>query len=132
MNRGIWRVLLVLAIATGLGACRKFPTVSVNRRPVISSVIAFPTTLGLGDSTLITVFATDPDGDSLVYDWNAYNGLVTLRGSDSTSMLYHTPSPSRVFYLIRRSASYDTAFVSCEVRDVKGGSDGQTVIFTLR
>ena len=68
-------MLLILAV-TGAGACREFATQPIYRSPVISSVVAFPTTLGPGDSTLITVFASDPDGDSLVYDWHAHNGLV--------------------------------------------------------
>jgi hypothetical protein len=125
--------LLVLAAVVGIGACEKYPTRPVNRRPTISSVVAFPTVLGLGDSTLVTVFATDPDGDTLVYDWDAYNGLVTNHAPyPPTSYLFHTSSRSRVFYLERKPATYDTAFIWCRVRDVKGGSASRQVLFVLR
>ncbi len=120
-------VLLVLAI--GAGSCRKFVTEPVTRRPVISSVVAFPTTLGPGDSTMITIVATDPDGDPLVYDWEAYNGLVIKGDRLGYGFRYNTFSPSMVFY---RSPNWsfpnDTAFVLCYARDGRGGSDGRQVL----
>ena len=122
----------MLALAASIGGCVRYPTRPLNRSPVISSVQAFPTVLGLGDSTEITVSAADPDGDPLFYDWIAYNGLAIKDDPYPDGELYNTPSPSRVFYLQRRPASYDTAFVWCEVRDRKGGSDARLVIFTLR
>lgn len=125
-------VLLVTALAVSIGACEEYPTRPVNRRPIISSVVAFPTVLGLGDSTIVTVFATDPDGDTLVYDWQAYNGLAIKDDRYDDGVLYNTSSCSRVFYLRRRPANYDTAFVWCGVRDVKGGGDGRMVLILLR
>ncbi len=118
-----------LVLVVGAGACRKSITEPVTRRPVISSVVAFPTVLGPGDSTMITVVATDPDGDPLVYDWDAYNGLV-IKGSDPTrTSIYNTLSSSQVFY---RSTTWphltDTAFVWCSVRDRKGGGDSRHVL----
>lgn len=123
------RVLIGALLVAAIAACEKTPTRPTNRRPVIHSVVAFPLVLGLGDSMVITVNATDPDGDTLVYDWEAYNGLTTEGAYGG--MLYHTPSPSRVFYLASRPATYDTAFVWCGVRDVKGGGDSEQIIVTL-
>ncbi|MBI1797874.1 MAG: hypothetical protein HYR74_12595 [Candidatus Eisenbacteria bacterium] len=81
---------------------------------------------------MITVSATDPDGDSLVYDWEPYNGLI-VKGSTSTNagdnFIYNTYSASRVFY---RSPAWpypnDTAFVWCTARDQKGGSDSRQIL----
>jgi hypothetical protein len=132
MRRRALGVLLVTALAVSIGACEEYPTRPVNRRPIISSVDAFPTVLGLGDSTLVTVFATDPDGDTLVYDWEAHNGLAIKDDPYDDGVLYNTSSRSRVFYLRWRPANYDTAFVWCGVRDRKGGGDGRRVLILLR
>ncbi len=118
--------LLVLAI--GAGSCRKYVTEPLMRRPVITSIVAFPTVLAPGDSTLITINATDPDGDPLVYDWDAVNGLVMTGPYGEVSYQYFTQSPSMVFH---RSPTwpggYDTAYVWCSVRDRTGGSDSRRV-----
>ena len=119
----------ILVLILGAGACRKFVTYPVTRNPVISSVVAFPAVLGPGDSTMVTVFATDPDGDPLVYDWSPYNGL-TFKGQQSyQSGIFNTHSNSMVFY---RSATQpalaETAFVWCEVRDQLGGGASRVVI----
>lgn len=122
-------VFLALALVPGAVACRKFVTDPIYRRPVISSVVAFPTTLGPGDSTLITVYATDPNGDALVYDWEAFNGLIMKGGVPGVPFLYNTPANSMVFF---RSLTWpyanDSAFVFCSVRDGKGGGDGRLVL----
>ena len=119
--------VVLLVFGPGTGACRKYTTQPIYRRPVISSVVAFPTTLGPGDSTMITVTASDPNGDSLVYDWEAYNGLIT-RGTRE-NFLFSTRSPSRVFIRSMPSPSpIDTAFVICSVRDQKGGGDSREVL----
>ena len=123
--------LVVLAVALAAGACREYPTHPIYRRPVISSVVAFPTVLGPGDSTMITIYASDPDGDSLVYDWKAYNGL-TFPGAYA-GVRYNCSSPSMVF---RKSPTwnspYDTAFVWCSVRDGRGGSDTRQVLIVYQ
>ncbi|MCC6650343.1 MAG: hypothetical protein IT348_04250 [Candidatus Eisenbacteria bacterium] len=118
-------LFVVSLIVLGAGSCRSYVTRSIYRSPVISEVLAFPTTLGAAESTMITVFATDPDGDSLVYDWSAYNGLV-MKGHPGQHDVYGTRSSSMVFYS-PVSWSYDTAFVWCGVRDERGGSDSRQV-----
>jgi hypothetical protein len=131
MKRNVVGLLALTALAVGIAACKAYPTRPENRRPTISSVVAFPTTIGLGDSTLITVFATDPDGDSLFYDWEAYNGLRIKDDPYDDGVLYNTSSRSRVFYLRWRPENYDTAFVVCGVRDGKGGGDNRMILILL-
>jgi hypothetical protein len=127
-NRAWVSGILVLAFVLGAGGCRKYVTRPIYRRPVISSVVAFPTVLSQGDSTLITVFATDPDGDSLVYDWVAFNGLL-IKDGPGYNYLYNTPSGSRIFYRSSTGPSAnDTAFVWCSVRDQRGGSDSRQIL----
>jgi hypothetical protein len=124
MRERAWlKAAFVLAFVLGSGGCRGFVTEPITRLPVISSVVAFPTTLGPGDSTLITINATNPNGGPLVYDWEPYNGLVR-KGSTGPydNTVYHVPSASMVFY---RSPTWpypnDTAFVFCSATDGKGG-----------
>ena len=123
----------MLVFLLGAGGCRKYVTQPIYRRPVISSITAFPTVLGPGDSTMITIFATDPDGDSLVYDWEAYNGLVMRGPYGEGTYLYSARSSSRVFY---RSPAWpytnDTAFVFCSARDQKGGGDSRQVLILYK
>jgi hypothetical protein len=128
-NRTRLSAVFVVVFVLGAGACRQNITHPIYRRPVISSVVVFPTVLGPGDSTMITVFATDPDGDSLVYDWDAYNGLIIKGAHPGYSYIYNIHSASMVFF---RSTTWpypdDTAFVWCSARDQRGGSDSRQVL----
>jgi len=130
-----WRSTAVLLVfVPGAGACRKYTTEPTTRRPVISSVVAFPTVLGPGDSTMITIAATDPDGAPLVYDWEPYDGLVWkgAQGNEGDA-IYHTPSASMVFYRSPTwSFTYDTAFVICSATDGKGGYDSREVLILYK
>ncbi len=123
-----WAGVILVGALIPIVGCRKSVTVPIYRRPVISSVVAFPTSLGPGDSTLITVNATDPDGDSLVYDWEAVNGLLIKGDVYVDGLVYNTHDNSRIFY---RSTTWpypnDTAYVWCTVRDRTGGSDSRRV-----
>ena len=124
-------VLLALAVVAGVGACTEYPTRPVDRRPAISSVVVFPNVLGQGDSALVTVIASDPDGDALVYDWETDSRLIIKGNRPGDGQLYNTFSNSHVFYR-STSPAVDTAWVYCSVRDQKGGGDGQLVLIPLR
>lgn len=130
------RVLLLLAVAAGLGGCRDYPTKSIYHSPIIhsptvSSVTVFPAVIGQGDSVLVTVYASDPDGDTLVYDWFTDSRLI-IKDAPGEMMLYNTASNSHVFYRSTYAAHNDTAWVSCYVRDGRGGMDGERVLILLR
>ena len=123
MRIGAWLLAVLLGVALGTGACRKTVTNPIARSPVIHSVVAFPTVLGPGDSTMITIFASDPNGDPLIYEWHAHNGLVMKNGSTDE---YNGRSPSMVFYR-RATTGIDTAYVWCAVHDALWGTDSQWV-----
>jgi len=123
---------LVFAVLLGAGACREFPVRPANRSPVITGVVAFPLVLGPADSAIVTVFASDPDGDSLVYDWDTDSRLVFKGQSPYAYGLYNSPNPSQVVYRSASSLDDTTAWVWCSVRDRRGGgTPGRLVRFTL-
>jgi hypothetical protein len=130
-NRAWLHGLLGLAAAAGIGGCRDYPTKSIYHSPVISSVTVFPSIIGQGDSVLVTVYASDPDGDALVYDWFTDSRLI-IKDAPGELMLYNTASNSHVFYRSTYVPRSDTAWVSCYVRDGRGGMDGGRVLVLLR
>jgi hypothetical protein len=125
------RVLVALAAVVAIGACTEYPTRPANRRPTISSITVFPQTLGPGDSTIVTVTASDPDGDTLLYDWFTDGRLILKNGSEP--YLYHTTSNSQVFYRSTTTPYADTAWIACSAHDGKGGGSlDWTVRIVLR
>ena len=65
-------VVVVLSMAGGGNA------------PVITSVTPDPATVGLGGTSNISCVATDPDGDTLSYAWDAQSGTITGSGDTIT------------------------------------------------
>lgn len=121
-------VLLAAALGLSASACVEYPLRPQNRAPRVLSVVAFPTTLRVGDSTLVTVTATDAEGDSLYFWWTAFNGLTApgMRG-----YYYPTRTSSLVLYLASRPVTYDTAMVYVDVSDGLNWVNGGHVYFTI-
>ena len=104
-----------------------------NHNPVIFSLLAFPDTIGPTDSVIVICNATDPDADTLVYDWIT-DGRVRIKGALADDhFLYHTHENSRVVYPTQSVRSpVDSPWVQCFVRDVKGGGDERLTQFICR
>ena len=81
-------------------------TVTTNQRPVVSSIIAEPATLERGETSTIVCSASDPDGDTLTYTWEASGGTITGIGDTVT---WKAPSVGGEFV------------ISVSVKDGKGG-----------
>jgi hypothetical protein len=99
-------------IVGGGGGGGYTPPAPTNHTPVISSIIANPENIGLGDSSVITCNATDQDGDSLNYTWTKTGGTITGSGKTIT---WTAP------------ATADTYTVTCTVDDGKGKQDSESV-----
>jgi len=59
-------------------------TVGANQSPVISSLVANPTSLLYGSSTTVTCIASDPDGDVVRFSWSSSEGTVSGVGDKVT------------------------------------------------
>jgi hypothetical protein len=55
--------------------------VNANHPPVITSVVANPITVSTVGVSIITCTASDPDGDTLSYEWSATGGTISGSGS---------------------------------------------------
>jgi hypothetical protein len=122
VHRPIKAAALAIILLAGLVSCGSDNPVQPppNRSPILSSLVAFPSVIGPGDSTIFIASATDPDGDPLVYDWLTDSRLIIKGNSPSNPELYNSPSPLQIFYYGAVS-TYDSAWVECTTRDGKGG-----------
>src|SRR5262245_64355438 len=78
--------ILGVCVAASLSSCGdKTPLEPVNRRPVVESLVAFPTSIAPGDSAVVVCHATDPDGDPLEFDWTSDCRLIKQGSNDFTA-----------------------------------------------
>lgn len=125
---------LVLGVSLGVGSCDTARSVRpTNRSPVIQSLVVFPTTIGPGDSAIVLCMATDPDGDTLVYDWFSDCRIVKKGSSPhSGGSLNNQYDPGIVVYPGQcMDAPIDTGWISCGVRDRRGGGSYARIVHII-
>jgi hypothetical protein len=88
-----------------------------NSAPRISSLVATSSQLELGQSTTLSVAATDADGDTLSYAWTAAEG--TLANASSASPTWTAPSTEGLYTL------------NVSVTDGKGGQAGFSLVINV-
>jgi len=59
-------------------------TIGANQSPVISSLVANPSSLLYGSSTTLTCIASDPDGDVVRFSWSSSEGTISGVGDKVT------------------------------------------------
>lgn len=130
---GLPLLLLALVTVTSLAACEDADPVSPprNRAPVIHSLTVYPAEITPLDSVTVSCTASDPDGDTLVYDWIT-DGRLTISGAfPGDHSLYNTFENSRVFYPNAVREPVDTPWVQSIARDRRGRSTGAVVRFIV-
>ena len=105
-------VVLLVAVAVAVGAC----TGKANQNPTITSLVAVPTSLTPGGSSVVTCIASDPDGDALSYTWTFTGGSMSGSGDTIT---WVAPSAANT-YTVRVS-----------VNDGKGGVANSSVAISV-
>ena len=89
LNRSIlvrprWTGLLTaLLVGAHLLSCDRTRTITASGDPpIIESVVYSPSFIAVGESSLITVTANDPNGGLLSYEWDAGLGEIIGQGSE--------------------------------------------------
>jgi hypothetical protein len=77
--------------------------------PVITGVVATPDSVGSGETSVLFVIASDPNGDSLTFSWSADSGQLS---STNTAATIWTAPRALGLYQIRVSVSDDNSTVS--------------------
>ena len=119
-----WQLLtLILGTALCMSGCgAATPLVPGNNSPVVQSLMVFPTTLGPGDSAIVVCTATDADGDVVVFDWFSDCRLSKKGESPYGGGGFYNQGNTLVVYAgTCASAPLDTGWLSCSVRDSRGG-----------
>lgn len=93
------------------------PTPGPNQNPKVIAVTAEPASLRPGQSAMITVTATDPDGDVLNYSWYVNKGAISGEGHKVNFIADNT---------------LGTAYVDVEVKDGRGGVAGGSVLISIQ
>ncbi len=83
-------MLCMAALALGIAAGCILDPDSVNHPPVIRSLTADPSSVLTDSTAMVTVDASDPDGDRLEYRWQASGGNFS-GASDLASVLWTAP-----------------------------------------
>lgn len=122
-KRILTSIFIILFLLISINGCNEETTSPENNDPVITSLIAFPSSVQLSDSFAVVCSAYEPDGDSLFYDWSCTSG-ATINGAHPSSpwILYHSKENVRVFYAPDSILNQnDSIRIDCHVRDGKGG-----------
>ncbi|MFH1852413.1 MAG: LamG-like jellyroll fold domain-containing protein [Candidatus Neomarinimicrobiota bacterium] len=90
---------------------------AINTPPSITDLSATPTVIALGDTARLVCHVSDPDGDSLIFDWSAAFGLL----GTGDSLNYWVAPDSAGYY-----------HVLCQVSDNRGGEDLDSVLIVVR
>jgi len=113
--------MLGLCVLVYLSSCGvKTPLQPVNRSPVVQSLIAFPVSISSGDSAVVVCQATDPDGEPVLFDWFSDCRLIK-QGASGQLTTYSRGNTLVVYAGACARAPLDTGWVSCDVRDGRGG-----------
>ncbi len=78
--------IIDISVSDSKGVVKTERTISVinNAAPIISEVIIDPDLVPFGGVATVTVFATDPDGDDLTYEYTTSGGYLNGTGSSIT------------------------------------------------
>ena len=111
LSKFIILIIVLFVVSVVFSGCEGIVP-SINHTPAISYLMATSDTIEAGHNTIITCYATDPDGDQLTYTWTKTEG--TISGSGSI-----------IAWIAPTNAGAYT--ITCSVSDGKGGEDSKSL-----
>ena len=102
---------------TGLDTLTLKVVTKINYPPVIEKIVADDRILYLGNSTSVTCFASDENGDEISYEWSASAGVIEGEGE---TVNYHVPEQISNVYLV------------CEITDTDNAKDKDSILILVR
>jgi hypothetical protein len=107
---------LSVSVLNSNGSGSASVTVDLNTWPIVADVVPSPTRVNVGDSSTITLTASDPDGDPLAYAWT----------SACTGSFNNAAAQNPVFTIAGPIGSPSCA-LTVTVTDGRGGTNTGTV-----
>lgn len=127
--RLLW--IVPVAAAALLTNCQRPTSPPLNHDPTITLLTALPADIAPTDSVVITCIASDPDGDTLVYDWET-DLRLNIRGVPAHyPVKTNTYNNSETFYPAYTPTGLETLWVVTTARDRRGGGAIKLVTFTI-
>ena len=102
----IFSLILIILGLMLVGCAKKNPTNS-NQTPVITSLKAEPSSIKVGESSVLTATAYDPEKENLTYQWSSVVG-------------YFIGSGSQVKYAVPSSCCLTNDEITLTVKDSQG------------
>ncbi|RKH37396.1 Kelch repeat-containing protein [Corallococcus sicarius] len=117
------RIVLAVNVTLGGGEGDAQLSISFNSSPQVASLTASPTQLIVGQTTAVSVSASDPDGDRLSYAWSASCAGSWINASSRSARF--TPS-------LLPAGSCNNCRLTVSVSDGQGGLNTGTVALCIR
>ncbi|WP_395833011.1 kelch repeat-containing protein [Cystobacter fuscus] len=116
------RVVLAIQVSRNGGMAEAQLSIAFNSSPRVASLTASPTRLPVGQTTSVSVSASDPDGDSLSYAWSASCAGSWTHASSSSAQF--TPS-------LLPAGACNNCRLTVSVSDGHGGLNTGTVALCI-
>ncbi|MNR94121.1 PKD domain protein [compost metagenome] len=128
----LWTTLLMVSSLAGCAVLTNTAPINLNKgaetkatAPVINSLSASPTNLTTGQPITFDVKASDPNGKSLEYRWNATGGVISANVGQSISW---TPPSEPNTYPVQVTVTNSDGLTSSGTLNVIVKADGNVSV----
>lgn len=129
----MYKIIIAISIVVMVAACcMPEPVKKENKIPVIESVSYAKDSMAMIDNEL-TCLASDPDGDSLAYEWSADGGQITASGNKVVWVAPGTMGNYKVSVTVKDgNGGETTSTADIRVLNNSDGSSAQPVTLKMR
>jgi len=129
----MYKLIIVVSIIVAVtGCCMPEPVKKENKNPVIESVSYAKDSMAIIDNEIVCN-ASDPDGDSLIYQWTADGGQITASGSKAVWVAPGTMGNYKVSVTVKdNNGGEATSIADIRVLNNSDGSSAPPVTLKMR